>query len=874
MANIVDLLIGLGIDATDYAAGLDGAARHADGFVGNLKSVVGPAIATTFAAGAAEVGAFAVTSIDAAANFEAGMLNFASVTGSAIENAGVSLQDFQGLFLRLGSETAFSAAQAQEAAMELAKGGVAIPSIMKDATSATLDLASAGGLELAEAAGIVAKQLGVWADQGVTATDVSNLLAQAANASTVDVDELAAGLANVQGTAETVGVEYKDLVQSMALLAPNFASASTAGTSLNNMLIHMQPTTAGATEAMTNLGLITASGQNVFFDAQGNFLGMANAAEQLRVATEGLSEAEKTHYLQTIFGNDAMGAAVALAAAGESGFIAMGEAMAGAGTAAEQAALKNQGFKFAVDSLFGSIETLQIIVGSALLPILTDLVNTYVIPAVNAFSEFAAMITSAQDPIFEITNLLYQFSPLLGDLVGYFLIVATEGDTLNDFFVNLPAPVQIIISALTTLADVIGNNLQPILIGVAAVLGGAVVLAIGSMIASLAAVVAPIALAIGVAAALYEAYNTNFLGIATLVDTVINGIAAVITAIMTSVQAFWAANGASIASDASTTWQSIQSSIQTVISAVDNVIRTIMSAVLAFWNANGADILNTALTSWQSIQRIISGVVDIIATIIKTVLGAVAAFWSNHKDLIIGTVTAMWQTISGLFTGALQVIEGLVQAATSLIHGDLEGFRAGAEKVVQGLFTALEAIFKGGLDLLKGSFDLALEAIRDLLMSFVGDANSLGGNIINGIIDGVKGGVGALIDAVQDAATSALDAAKAALGIASPSKEGYYIGAMFMQGPIDAIYDKIPTLEQAGRAIGSALTRSAQPGDVALNTGGANGTAGAGGALTTVNNNGVTQNFDITAVYREYQDERTLRDTIRMESMLNAPVSA
>jgi hypothetical protein len=188
----------------------------------------------------------------------------------------------------------------------------------------------------------------------------------------------------------------------------------------------------------------------------------------------------------------------------------------------------------------------------------------------------------------------------------------------------------------------------------------------------------------------------------------------------------------------------------------------------------------------------------------------------------------------------------------------------------------LEAIFKNGLDTVQGAFNLALDAIRDLLMSFVGDANSLGGNIIDGIINGVKSGVGALIDAVEGAAMSALDAAKAALGIASPSKEGYYIGEMFMQGPINAIYDLMPTLARAGEAIGTTLVDSAQtanPFNASATVGMANAGAAMGAAVSS-NNTGVTQNFDITAVYREYQDERTLIDTIRMESALNAPSGA
>jgi hypothetical protein len=75
--------------------------------------------------------------------------------------------------------------------------------VMGDATDATLVACRGGAVGTRRrAAEIVAKQLGVWGETGVTAADVADLLASAANASTVNVEELALGLANVGGSAK------------------------------------------------------------------------------------------------------------------------------------------------------------------------------------------------------------------------------------------------------------------------------------------------------------------------------------------------------------------------------------------------------------------------------------------------------------------------------------------------------------------------------------------------------------------------------------------------------------------------------------------------------------------------------------------------
>jgi hypothetical protein len=61
-------------------------------------------------------------------------------------------------------------------------------------------------------------------------------------------------------------------------------------------------------------------------------------------------------------------------------------------------------------------------------------------------------------------------------------------------------------------------------------------------------------------------------------------------------------------------------------------------------------------------------------------------------------------------------------------------------------------------------------------------AEDIGKSIITGIINGIKNGASLLADAAKNAAHSALDGAKKALGIKSPSKEFAKLGAYSMEG--------------------------------------------------------------------------------------------
>lgn len=352
--------------------------------------------------------------IAVAGDFEAGMNQFTGVVGQGLRESGKDIDDFSNLFLKLGADTQFSAAQAQEAAINLAKGGRSAAQVYAE-LPAVLNLAAAGQLDLAQSADIAAKQLGIWGNTGVTAAQVADSLASAANASTVDVGELALGLANVGGIAKTAGLSFEDTVQTLALLAPGFSSAADAGTSFKVFLTRLQPTTADATAAMRELGLLTAEGKSKFYDATGSFIGMEKAAGLLEGSLKGLSQAQKVASLQAIFGQDAFRAAALLGERGAKGFTDMGLAMEATGGAAQQAAARQKGFNFALESLKGSAETLQIVLGSKFLPLLTAIIQRALIPGVNAITDWAQGLGDVSGPAITAAENIYSLTTAIAE---------------------------------------------------------------------------------------------------------------------------------------------------------------------------------------------------------------------------------------------------------------------------------------------------------------------------------------------------------------------------------------------------------------------------------------------------------------------------
>jgi len=628
--------------------------------VGALRQI-GAAAINLAGMGIAALGDQLRSSIDVAANFESALFKFQAVAGDSLSKAGLSFDDVKAKALALGSSTQFSAQQALDAMTELIKGGVNVEDVMGGATDATLALAAAAQLNLANAATIVAKQLGVWGETGVTAANVADLLASAANASTVDVEELALGLANVGGSAKVAGLSFQETVQTMALIAPSFSSAADAGTSLKTFLQRLIPTTKDATQMMIELGLATKDGKSKFFDAKGEFIGMEAAARLLHDATKNLSEEQKFLALNTIFGTDAIRAAAAIAGAGAAGYNEMGQAMKDAGGAAQAAAIMQQGYKFTLDQFNAAVETLQITVGSALLPHLTQLVAAAA-EGVNTFTAWASGILSAADPV-----------AALAAQIGLF--------------------------GVTT------GSVQQMITDAAAV-----------------------------------------------------------------ISATWDALSAALAPSAQTAWDAVQSTVQTALAAVQQAIQFATALAVRVWNAHGADILAFAQRTWNGIMSVVTAAARFVQAAIEALVAAAQWVWRNFGNEITAVARFAWNQIKVLTETVLSVLRGLFEAGTAALRGDWSAAWEAIKRVAEALWNGIKASAENLMSTLSSLFQTLYPRLEEAFRHAIAGAASLGAALIDGIRSGVESAARWLADAAARAAKDALDAAKAALGIRSPSR--------------------------------------------------------------------------------------------------------
>ncbi|MGF2820159.1 phage tail tape measure protein [Bacillus subtilis] len=445
---------------------------------GNMQSI-GSEIATSFGAATLAVGGALGLATKKSMDFEQQMSNVKSVMNP--EEANKYSDALTNLAVKLGADTKYSALEAAQGMEELVKAGVSTQDIINGGLSGALSLATAGGLELADAAEIASTALNAFKDDNLSVAQATDILAGAANSSATDVQEMKYGLSMTSAVAAGMGLTFKDTATALAVFAQNGLKGSDAGTSLKTMLSRLVPMTKAQYESMSDLGLVTldtteaykrmaekgfkpatkdlgdiydalnkyvakTSGakegtdkfskafdkatrnlgimDNKFFDANGNIRSMTEISGELSKALDGMSAKDKQEALYNIFGSDAIRGALILGKEGSKGFTAMAKAMDKI-KAADVAAERMNNLKGRIEELSGAFETAQINIGKALTPVVSALVAVLqkVVDAFNNLSpgmqKFVAITLAATAAILGVVTVLgVLLAGIGGALVG------------------------------------------------------------------------------------------------------------------------------------------------------------------------------------------------------------------------------------------------------------------------------------------------------------------------------------------------------------------------------------------------------------------------------------------------------------------------
>lgn len=166
-----------------------------------------------------------------AEGFSSSMSKLSAISGAT----GSDLEDLQQNAEQLGKSTQFTAAQVADAQTELAKMGFTTTGIL-NATSGAIDLAVSSGIEMADAAEMMASTMNGFGFETSEAGRIVDVMAKSFTTSALDADKFRESMKLVAPIAKTTKVSLEESAAALGVLANQGISGSMAGTQLRRIM--------------------------------------------------------------------------------------------------------------------------------------------------------------------------------------------------------------------------------------------------------------------------------------------------------------------------------------------------------------------------------------------------------------------------------------------------------------------------------------------------------------------------------------------------------------------------------------------------------------------------------------------------------------
>ena len=647
----------------------------------------------------------ATAAVGVGSDFESGMSQVAATMGITTEEIAAGSEEFDKLqkaAKEAGATTQFSATQAAEALNYMALAGYDADKSIETLPT-VLNLAAAGGMDLATASDMVTDSMSALGDAAGTTEGFVDKMAKTSQKSNTSVQQLGEAILTVGGTAKNLAGGVVEMNTVLGIFADNGVKGAEGGTALRNVILSLTAPTDKAKKQMEALGLQV-------FDANGNMRPLNETFNDLNGILGTMTQGEQTEVLNSIFNKvDLKSVNALLANSGErfdelSGYISDCD-----GAAADMAATMNDNLQGKVTILKSGLEGLGIA----------------------AYEKFKTPLTNAVENVTEVIGQL-QTDLTDGSLSGALEKIATGfGNMVEKASEIVAAVLPTLLEGLGWIADN-GETIVSILAGIGA---GFVAFKVASVINAVVAALTSFKAAATAGAAVQWLVNAAMAA---------NPIMLVVTLVATLVAAivgFIATNEDARAALVNV-WEAIKTAIGTVVEkivtffteTIPNAFNKVINFVKSNWQGLLLLLVNPFAGAFkllydncEGFRNIINNLVEQIKSAFNGVVNFLKELPSKIWNAIISTVDAIREWALGLRTAAE---EGITQLVTNVVTF----FSELPNKIAYVIGFCLGYIIKFGIDL----YTWATTKIPEFVNSVVTFMQQLPGKIWNAIIDAVQ----------------------------------------------------------------------------------------------------------------------------------------
>ncbi|MDV7192582.1 phage tail tape measure protein [Mycolicibacterium fortuitum] len=652
-----------GSGLASMAGGIGG--KIGGAFMGALAGVVSvAAVASIFK-----------SALDTGIDFERTVNAFSGVTaqlGDTAETNALRMEKMRDAARALGADTQLAGVSARDAGnamLELAKGGMTADQAMA-AARGTLQLATAGQIDAAEAAKIQSAAINTFSLKATDAMHVADLLAAAANASSADVTDLGYALQQGGSVAAGFGVSIEDTLTALTMFSRMGINGSDAGTMLKTSLQAITDQGNPAQGAIEELGL-------KLYDANRQFVGVESMMKQVAEASKRMSQEEFQAATAVLFGSDAMRASMVAAKGGAQAWDDSAAAVRRQGAAADMAGAQMQGLPGVVEALSNSWEAFKLklfdVIDGPLITIgnwFTNVISGEGTGPLQQYAEnFKSVFASIGDSIGPAKEMLGS----LGDAFRQYVMPA-----ITEYQDKLKGP-------LSDLGRQVGATFReslPILKAVGMVLGGLLVGAIKVVSVTVPIMIRAFTVGQAVAQRVFQAIKVGatilvevakvigsvFVGAWNLAKTAISAAWSVISPVFDAIKGAFSALGQAAGYVFDTVLVPMWHNFELAASGAAAVLSPIWDGIKAGFSAIGDAATwlwkNAIVPTWEGVKAAMSAGWSAISPIFENLKNA----FKSVSDF----VSTAWSGLGNIVKAALDAVINAVKAPLRWLGGVLQ----------------------------------------------------------------------------------------------------------------------------------------------------------------------------------------------------------
>lgn len=738
----------------------------------------------------AGVTALGTAAVKTTADFDSSMSQVQATMGIAkdamsdLNGKSVNTMDaLRDLAKQMGSQTAFSASECADAMNYLALAGYDTQEIY-DTLPTVLNLAAAGGIDLASASDMVTDAMSALGMETSEADTMVDQMAKTASSTNTSVAQLGEGILTIGATARTIKGGTAELNTALGILANNGIKGAEGGTHLRNVILSLQNPTDKAASQMEALGVSV-------YDSEGNMRSLNDILGDLNASMDGMTAQEKANIISQIFNKTDLSAVNALLANTGDTWDDLQQSIIDSGGAAQQMAdtqLDNLSGQLTL--LKSALEGLAISFGEVLMPMVRS--------AVEKIQAFVDKLNGMSDAQRETIIKIMAFAAALGPLLIILgKTISTVGTTMKTFSSLTKGVAKLGIKmagssgSITSLGSALGAVAGPVL---------AVVAIVAVLVAAFKHLWDTNEEFRNAITGIWEGIKAKFAAFGEAVTERLNALGFDFQNIVEVLKAVWDGFCQVLAPVFEAAFSVISTVLGTILDVIVGILDVFIGLFTGNWSQMWTGIKEIFSGIWNGVTGILSAALNMLKGIADVFLGwfgtswdalwtSVTTFFSNIWNGIVSFFTGIWENIKNVVSVGIQFIGAILEAAFDIItlpfrfiwenckeviisvwnaiKNTVSTVINAVSSVISSVLNAVKSVFTTVWNAIKTTVTTVLNSIKTTVTTVFNAIKSVATTVWNGIktaittvVDGIKSKVSSVFESVKSTVSSVFNSIK------------------------------------------------------------------------------------------------------------------